>query len=51
MEVFKHTYSSEELADVERDVSEALQDIDAPVDEYGFFEGTVTVTIEYHKDA
>lgn len=51
MEVFKHTYTAEELADVERDVSEALSDVPAETDEHGFFEGTVTVTIEYHKDA
>lgn len=51
MEIFKHTYTAEELADVERDVNEALEDIPAEPDEYGFFKGTVTVTVEYHKDA
>jgi len=50
MKLLDKSYSAEELADVERDVCEALEEIDAPIDEYGFFEGSVKVTIEYVKD-
>lgn len=50
MKLFERSYSAEELADVEQHVSEVLEDIDAPVDEYGFFEGTIKVTIEYVED-
>lgn len=42
-------YSAEELADVERDVSECFSKIDTPVNNDGFFEGSVKVTIVYDE--
>ena len=48
-------YDGESMIDIERDVNEALCDTynpflcDIPKDEYGFFKGTFTVTIEWEE--
>lgn len=54
--LFTREYSSEELSDVERDVSEALSEeynlfVDnIPRDKHGFHTGTFVVTIEWIND-
>lgn len=50
-------YSSEDLADLDRDISECIDPVFNPAaaklpepDEYGFQPGTFTVTVEWHAD-
>lgn len=45
--VLRKDYNGESICDVERDLYEAIENIDAEVDEYGFFEGVVRITVEY----
>ena len=47
--VLDKSYSSEELCDVDRDVSEAIQDSDLGIepDEYGFHPGAFRIVITY----
>ena len=40
-------YDGEELCDVGRDVYEALEDADVPVDEHGFVAGKVHIVITF----
>ena len=53
--LFNKIYCSEELYDVERDVSEAFDENfnvlmkDIPTDEHGFHDGTFTINITYDK--
>jgi len=56
MELFKQKYCGEELADVERDVSEALDGTFNPVVKQipmddDMHQGTFTVTITWEKDS
>ena len=54
--VFNKTYTSEELCDLERDMSEAFDPVfnekfkDIPVDESGFMPGSFIVNIEWHTE-
>lgn len=52
MSRFDKEYTAEELQDLERDVNECLEDVlrDVKTDEYGFFEGSVRVTVTYLPD-
>lgn len=45
--VLRKDYEGDSLYDWERDVYEAIKEIDASTDEYGFFDGVVRITIEY----
>lgn len=45
--IFENDYYGETLGDVEQDVSEAIADIDVPVDEHGFPTGKFIVTITW----
>lgn len=53
--IFEKSYSKDELYDVERDVSEALQVMfnpaieELPTDAYGFTSGIFTITITWEE--
>lgn len=47
MILLEKEYNAESLVDLEEDVRWAIESIDAPVDEHGFFEGEVHVYMEY----
>ena len=53
MVLFEKNYDGESIVDLERDVSEALQEdfneklVNIPKDEYGFQQGNFKVTIEW----
>lgn len=55
MELMRKSYSGESLVDIERDVSEAVQEdynhliSQIPKDEYGFQRGVFTVVIEWKE--
>ena len=54
--IFSREYVAEELADIDRDVSEAFYSdtnprmVDIPVDEHGFNKGRFTVTITWEEE-
>ncbi len=48
--LLQKNYDGESIVDVERDVYEALNDSDIPVDEYGFAKGDYTVTITWSEE-
>ena len=56
MKLFEKDYSSEELCDLERDISECFDPAFnkkaalIPVDRYGFSSGTYKVTVEWFSD-
>ena len=56
LELFKKTYSGESLHDLDRDVSESLQEVfnplvaQVPSDIYGFQTGIFTVTITWKDE-
>ena len=45
--LFKRTYESEELADVQRHMWESVNEYELPADEHGFNLGTFTFTVEF----
>lgn len=53
MRIFEQTYSGESLVDAPRDIDEAFQEAftpalkKIPTDEYGFWQGSFKVTIEW----
>lgn len=54
--IFEKEYIAEQLSDVERDISECLNEdfnpevSDIPVGQYGFAEGTFKVTVTWIPD-
>ncbi|HCQ0858540.1 TPA: hypothetical protein OGU99_000466 [Escherichia coli] len=56
IEIFKKEYDGESICDIQRDVHEAFNSrfnplvAQIPQDEYGFQEGTFTVTITWSPD-
>ena len=56
IKTFEKTYCSEELCDLDRDVSEAFTEVfnplmkEIPVDEHGFHQGSFKVTIEWQPE-
>ena len=48
--IFSKDYSSESLGDICEDIDYEIAGIDVPVDEHGFFDGIVRITIEYFPE-
>lgn len=50
MLLLEKTYIAESIADLEEDIRYAIEGIDSPVDEHGFFEGEVYVYVEFKQN-
>jgi hypothetical protein len=48
--LLEKTYIAETIADLEEDILYAIENIDSPVDEHGFFEGEVYVYVEFKEN-
>lgn len=48
--VFEKKYDDESIVDLERDMYEAINESDGPVDEHGFHTGTFKVIIMWESD-
>jgi hypothetical protein len=44
------TYDGESIIDIQEQIYYAIEDTELPKDEYGFFKGTITVTIEWSDE-